>query len=306
MESTDQDALAFLKSMRAEDSQEAAPEESEDIGSDEEQEAESYLEDEAEQAEADNIDDAGEESFYEIDGEQITLEQIRDWKRGYLRESDYTQKTQALSSERKEIEGIKQKQAEKLQKLDASISELESLLQTEEEAVDWDELIETDPSQYLKLQKKQKARRDKLDAAQQKRDAEMSKAREEYLNQQSVKLRELIPEWIDESGKYTDSMSSEIPNIHKYLQNNAFSADDINQVVDARFWAVFRDAFRYNAIKDKKPTVDRQLKKAPKVIKPTKGGRKAARPSQVDDAAKKFKQTGSERDALAYLKAKRS
>lgn len=300
------EALQFLKARRTEDSP-GAPEESQEIeSSDEEQQAESYLEDEAEQEEAVEIDDTEEESYFDIDGEEITLDQIREWKRGFLRESDYTQKTQALSSERKEIEGIKQKQAEKLEKLDTTISELESLLQTEEESIDWDELIETDPSQYLKLQKQQKARRDKIDAVKQKREAEMAKAREEYLNQQASKLRELIPDWIDDGGNYTESMSNEIPNIHSYLQSKALGPDDINQVVDARLWAVFRDASRYNAIKDKKPTVDRQLKKAPKVIKPTKGGRKAVRPSHVDEAAKKFRQSGSERDALAYLKAKRS
>lgn len=299
------DALAFLKAKRTEDTP-SAPEASEETADEVEEEADSDLEDEAQQEETYEADDAEEESYFDIDGEEITLEQIREWKRGFLREDDYTRKTQSLSAERKEIEAQKAKTTEKLQKLDQSINQLESLLQTEEEAIDWDELIETDPSQYLKLQKQQKARRDKLEAAQQKRQAEIQKAQEEYLNQQMVKVREMMPEWLDETGKYTDTATKDISSIHSYLQAKAFSESDINQVVDARLWAVFQDAAKYNSLKDKKPKIDKQLKKAPKVIKPTKGSRKVAKPSQVDDAAKKFRQSGSERDALAYLKARRT
>lgn len=308
LDSSENDALAFLKSKRSEDST-GAPIESEEETTqveDDEGGANSYLEDEAEQEEATDTYDEEEESLYfDIDGEQITLDQIREWKRGNLRESDYTQKTQALSAERKEIESIKQKHVEKLNKLDTKIEELESLLQTEENAVDWDDLIETDPSQYLKLQKQQAKRREKLKEAQESKLAEQNRMREEYLNKQMVMMRDLVPEWQDDSG-FTEEANKDIPIIQSYLQTKSFSPDDINQVVDARLWAVFRDAARYNAIKGKKPTVDRQLKKAPKVIKPAKGGRKAVQRSHVDDAAKQFKKTGSEQDALAYLKARRT
>lgn len=307
MDSDNADALAFLRSKRADDTQ-GAPEASEENHDHESEEvdADSDLEDEAQQEETIETYDEQEESYFDIDGEEITLDQIREWKRGFLRESDYTQKTQSLSAERKEFEGMKAKTQEKLQKLDSTISDLESLLQTEEDAIDWDELIETDPSQYLKLQKKQADRRSKLKAAQDRRQAEVNKAQEDYLKQQMVKMRELAPDWIDETGKYTDSMSSDIGNIQAYLQSKAFSSDDINQVVDARLWAVFRDAARYNSLKDKKPSVDKQMKKAPKVIKPTKGSRKAVKPSRLDDAAKQFKRSGSEKDAMAYLRARRN
>lgn len=308
MDSTELDALALLQSKRAEDttSTPEASEEDADVTEETEEHAESDLEDEAQQEETIETDDEQEESFFDIDGEEITLEQIREWKRGFLREDDYTRKTQSLSAERKEVEAQSAKAAERLQKLDDSIEQLESLLQTEEQAIDWDDLIETDPSQYLKLQKQQKARRDKLEAVQQKRQAEINKAKEEYLNQQMVKIKEMMPDWLDDSGKYTDSATNDINSIHSYLQAKAFSADDINQVVDARLWSVFRDAAKYNAIKDKKPKVDKQLKRAPRVIKPSKGSRKAAKSTPLDEVSKQFRKTGSEADALAYLKARRT
>jgi hypothetical protein len=48
-------------------------------------------------------DDADKPELYEVDGEKLTLEEL---KRGYLRTKDYTQKTQELAEKRKSIEGI--------------------------------------------------------------------------------------------------------------------------------------------------------------------------------------------------------
>jgi hypothetical protein len=39
---------------------------------------------------------------YEIDGEKYTAEQLKEFKKGYLRQSDYTKKTQEVAAQRKE------------------------------------------------------------------------------------------------------------------------------------------------------------------------------------------------------------
>lgn len=41
-------------------------------------------------------------SEFDIDGEKLTLEQIREYRKGYLRQSDYTKKTQELSKQRQD------------------------------------------------------------------------------------------------------------------------------------------------------------------------------------------------------------
>lgn len=41
---------------------------------------------------------------FNIDGEDYTLEQIKEWKLGNMRQSDYTKKTQEIAKQRKEIE----------------------------------------------------------------------------------------------------------------------------------------------------------------------------------------------------------
>lgn len=46
--------------------------------------------------------DVSTESFFELDGEKLTAQQIKEYKQGYLRQSDYTKKTQEVANQRKE------------------------------------------------------------------------------------------------------------------------------------------------------------------------------------------------------------
>jgi len=46
----------------------------------------------------------GEQSVLEIDGEKYDEKRIKEMREGYLRQSDYTRKTQALAEERKQLE----------------------------------------------------------------------------------------------------------------------------------------------------------------------------------------------------------
>lgn len=56
---------------------------------------------ESENSETDNSGKT--ETVYEIDGEKLTPEQIKEFKAGYLRQQDYTKKTQELAEERKKL-----------------------------------------------------------------------------------------------------------------------------------------------------------------------------------------------------------
>lgn len=44
---------------------------------------------------------------FNIDGEDFTIEQIKEWKQNGLRQSDYTKKTQELAEQRKQLEALK-------------------------------------------------------------------------------------------------------------------------------------------------------------------------------------------------------
>lgn len=50
------------------------------------------------QTEENGAGENSEPQYFDIDGEKLTLEDIKEYRKGYLRQSDYTRKTQELSS----------------------------------------------------------------------------------------------------------------------------------------------------------------------------------------------------------------
>jgi hypothetical protein len=302
-----EDALAYLKSQRKpETSQEAPSEDVEEVVEDP-AELEAAAEEESEESVSANTPDeeVEEPGVYLIDDEEVTLEQIQEWKKGTLRESDYTQKTQDLATQRKSYEAKDAKLSAKEEKFNALITDLEQSIDSQESKIDWEELADDDPSQYLKekakIEKKQKA----LDKAKESKHKAEDDKRKLYVSEQQQLLPTLMPHWVDSKGA-TDAMNTELKVIGDYLSKQGFSDQEMNAIVDAKLWPVYADAAKYRALKDAKPEVAKKLKKAPKVIKPTKAGQRPLNTGAHDDAAKRLKKSGNDEDGMAYLKSKRT
>ena len=302
-----QDALAYLKSQRNPETSNEAP--SDDV----EPEVESPVEPEAQAEELDEESepalkqeaDDEEPSYYLIDGEEVTHDQIVDWKKGEFREADYTQKTQKLAEERKGYEAKDAKLDDKLSKVDGLIENLEQSIDDQESKIDWDELAEDDPSQYLK----EKAKIEKKKASLEKAKESKQKAEEDkkslYVSEQQQLLPALMPHWVDSKGA-TDAMTADLKVIGDYLSKQGFSDQEMNEIVDAKLWPVYLDAAKFRALKDTKPELEKKLKKAHKVIKPTKAGQRPQNTGAHDDAAKRLRKSGNDADGMAYLKSKRT
>ena len=116
-----------------------------------EEETEETEEEEQSESEGEEGQDEEEElSAIEIDGEEVSLDQILEWKQeakdGGLRLSDYTKKTMALAEDRKKVTSLNNE-------LENSIAELKAIID-EGDGVDLDELWEDDPSAARKHEKK--------------------------------------------------------------------------------------------------------------------------------------------------------
>ena len=104
------------------------------------------------------------EEVVELDGEEVTLDQLREWKRGTLREQDYTKKTQALADERKAL-------ASKLSEIDSTASvlldaesEIFGLLVADLDEIDLKQLRKDDYEEYSRIKEERAEREDKLKA----------------------------------------------------------------------------------------------------------------------------------------------
>ena len=138
--------------------EEESTEETQDESLEEESEEEAEEESEAESEESDEEDE--EELLYavKVDGEEqeVSLDELL---KGYSRQSDYTKKTQELSSDRKGMEELQQKYNSEMAQIQAERQQYtEYLNQIVEKSMggldkyanlDWDRLKESDPIEYV-------------------------------------------------------------------------------------------------------------------------------------------------------------
>ena len=110
---------------------------------DEDEESNNDSEEEGEQGEDDD------EDVYIVDGEEFTKEQLENAKdiesMKKSIQADFTKKQMALADERKEV-------GSKLDNLNSLTQQLEVLV-NEDNEVNWDELEEDDPQEFIRLKK---------------------------------------------------------------------------------------------------------------------------------------------------------
>ena len=249
------------------------------------------------------------EDLIELDGEKITLEEL---KKERLRQKDYTQKTQKLSEERKIFEQdrmrIKQEGEVAKQTRDLYEQRLGELQKTLNELpnnnVDLDKLYQEDPAEYVR----QKALIDKRNEAKAKvaqeqktifeqKQQEQDKIYNEYLVNERQKLAQRLPIYADpEKGE------SYRQNLVKFAQERGFTNEEISLLVDHRSVLLLADAFQYHKLKQSN-IKKKQVNKTPKVLSTsTKSKMDAPQAnkrfkSQMD----KLKKTGSANDAKNVL-----
>ena len=270
---------------------------------------------ESEEGSEDYTDENAEETEYQeeetqepqrfkvkVDNEEIevTLEELQ---QGYSRTKDYTKKTQALAETRKAVEAEKSKIEEAKQLRDTYAQRLEViekvLGQQATDEVNLAELKENDPIGYaIKVAERaeqekqlQAVRAEKQRIAQQQ-ESERQQALQSHLQQEAVKLKELIPEFRDES-------RAEIvrKDIRSYAKSVGFSDEELSQVYDSRAVKTLYNAMMYEKLMKGKSVATKKVQDAPKVIKAGNGGQVSAEDAATKKQFQKLKQTGKKSDA---------
>lgn len=289
--SSREDLLSLVTQTR-EQAEQPEPEERPTGGTDESEEYEAddsteYEEDDAEEADAseyEESEDGHEESEDEaeepqryrvkVDGKEFEVDRD-ELISGYQRDADYRKKTTEVAEQRKALEA---KEAEVAQK----VQELESFIEQTDQNIDWDELRDTDPSEYLR----QKDLQEKRIAAKDKAKGELTQKNQEQMQQrvqeESQKLREVMgPEWTDAK------IAKDLELANKYLETMGVSQEEANSIVDHRQWKMIFDAAQYQRLMANKSKVSKEVKKAPKSVKP--GQRKAPSERAAQEAREKLK-----------------
>ena len=263
----------------------------------------------------DDDDDDGDEygtldlsTTIEVDGEERTIEELRS---GFLRQKDYTRKTQELAENRKvqeqEYQEMQRERAEYAQLLPAMA---ERINQAAEQEPDWDTLYDADPVMAAKAErqwrKQQEGRVAQLQAvqAEQQRMHQIAQTKQQqmqqsYLEQQRHVLPDIIPEWRDNKVAATEATQ-----IRDFLINEGFTEQDVSGMSNATLVKLARKAMLY----DRGETRANEVKAKPKKprTKTLKSGSRASQPKRVStaqEAQNRARKTGRVKDAAAAIKA---
>ena len=245
---------------------EAAELEAEDIVEDDEPEE---AEEEVEAVEA--VEEQPEETYRVRIGDDevdLTLEELR---LGYMRQGDYTRKTQQVAEGRKAAEAELEALTAQRESYANQLAQLETALNQSEPTQEyWDALQAEDPIEYVKQREALRDRRDALaqvqseqQRVQQEQYQQLQVQTQERLKQEADKLLDVIPEWRD-----ADVATKQKNAVYTYAQRHlGYSEQELSQIGDHRAVNALRKAYLYDELMKQKPAATKKTKAAPKMAK---------------------------------------
>ena len=254
--------------------------------------------------EADATEEPSEDEDYvelELDGDIYQVP--KKLQEGYLRQQDYTRKTQEVAAERQQVQEQRQaieaeRQAFQNQvqaqqqnfQLYAQVASIDNQI-AQYERIDWQQLIDSDPVEAVKLDRTLrdlKESRNYLlqESAQQQQQIQQYQAQQysQLLEQGKAELAKAIPDWSAEKAKAISNFS---------METYGFTQEEIKSVLDPRHVRVLNDAMKYRELMASKPEVTKKVSTAPKIVKSG-----AQQPKQSNaDVLRKIAKTSTDKSA---------
>ncbi len=248
-----------------------------------------------------NSDEESDLFYYDIDGEEVSTNQIKEWKSGSMMQADYTRGKQGVADDRRALDSDREtfdiehsKLSEQLLTLEAMINE-DTL--TDEAIAD---MREYEPEQYIKHIERQGKRKDFL------KEAKSNATPKSTVNAQEEQatLIRANPQWLN-NGKATEAYTKDMDALTNYYADNGFSQSQVDAVNgNALIAQAVIEAARAKSLGKTNAAIDKRVRKAPVSTRP-----RAKAQTSVHDEIKKvqarFNQTGSDKDFLTLRKLKR-
>lgn len=250
--------------VEAEEEPEEEDEDASEEAEDDSQEAESEA---TEDEEADEEDSENPVLFTLEDGTEVTSDEA---KRGYLRQADYTKKTQALAEQAKQVQQAYQSREQERQTLAENLNlalnvvepQLSELAQT-----DWSKLAQSDPYEYTEKRALFEQAQERYNAlssqAQQvvtQQQQEAQAKRQQAIAQESEKLKMAMPDFADPNK--ARKLKGEIT---EYAMSLGLSEGEAKGISDHRLIVVLDKARQFDEMSNSSLTAaKKKLSKTPK------------------------------------------
>lgn len=277
------------------DEEQQTPEGSEHEG---EEGSESQHEEEGGEGEHQELSD---DTKLSVDGQEVTLHEL---KRGFLREQDYTRKTQALAEQRKQLEAattaelgvMRTERAQLAQALTQVQTFMQELMPKEP---DWQVLLAQDPAQYAAQRELWRSYHEQLQAVEGKRralaeqeHAVQQQAFQKYVQEEQGKLLTALPDW-----NKPEVAKAERQKILDWGQKNGYSEQELLSIFDHRALLVARKAMLYDEMMAKQRQLRPTPGKGPKPAIPGTAGKAPGKATDLTRSKQRLAQTGKVRDA---------
>jgi hypothetical protein len=269
------------------------------------QEAESTTETEADPTEeSSDLEEKQPRYTVKINGEErrVTLEEM---KKNHMFEADYRQKTAKLAEEKREVEA---ERAHYGQQLKAVIPALHAQIQDKFAAVDWQQLANDNPAEYVKLRAEADIAGQRLSLAmaeqhrlQTQEDTERKTKYAEFVKSEATKLAEKLPVFADpEKSKAVKAQ------VKGHLKSIGYSDEEISQLADHRAATVAYESYLYRQAQKAKTVAATTAvqKNVPKVQKPGAPTRENPKLAALSAANERFTRSGKVDDLAAVLRAR--
>lgn len=243
-----------------------------------------------------------------VDGKEGTAT-LRDLIKSYQLDGHINQKLASVDTDRKALqakqEEFQRERADKLLRLDAGLKTLERSLLAEFQSVDWQKLASEDPTTYnaqvVAFQQRNAQLQDiaaQISQEQQQHQVQQVEAQKRWLEEQRTMLQAKVPEWADETRRSKDKAE-----ILAYLTGHGITKEEFEAIGDHRIALVVRDAWKWAQLQKGKPAVLKQVKAAPRLLKPgTQQSKDASSQFIAQKERDRLRQTGRVKDAVAPLK----
>ena len=229
---------------------------------------------------------------FEVDGQEVSLDEL---KLGYLRQSDYTRKTQAAAEQRKAAEAQQQNYESTLQSLLAAAGADLSRF----EGVNWEGLAAQDPAQYQQAKaifEQAQSTYNLIRGQAEQHMTQMQERAQAELKQRAQEslgvLKSTIPNW-------SNDLYYEIGD---YAQKElGVSSDEFNNIADHRSITAMWKAMQYDRAKT--VTAEKKVKASPqKTLSGSKAdANKVNSGEKYRKARDKLRKTGSMDAAVQAL-----
>ena len=298
-----EDQLTAIFEKQYGESEPEAVEESQEVEAEASEEAESEEVEETNSEETEETEDTT-EGFEEIELEGEKFQVPAKLKDAFLRQQDYTKKTQEVAEQRRQVEAERAFIQQRAQLQGAAFEkavEVQGLAKQLDQyaQIDWAQLAEQDPAQALKLN----IARQQLQEQHMKASYEMQHLQAQEHQALTAKQQEMLAKGQEELAREIKGWG---PDVARKLvdtgKSYGFAEQELSGITDPRHIKVLHDAHQWRELQKSKAQITKKVATA----KPMKAiaGRTAQTNQQaahIQDAKARLKKTGKAADAEAYL-----